>query len=238
MIYLLLAIFLVSWNLFIFNVRKKKRLDGFYFKGMTSFSFLLIFAYSVYTYMVNQDSGVNLLLFYYPPIRLIIFMGLGLVLGLIGDLFLELQYFYPDNRIKQIRYGMIAFLVGHIFYILGMSFFDSFSYISLIIGAFMVVVVFFASKLMKLDFKEIRIMSYLYTFVIFTMVGQSIILSINNDFNMFSLSFMVGAILFGISDLVLAPIYFGNKVSDIYVVANLGTYYLGQVLIALSVMFL
>ena len=46
------------------------------------------------------------------------------------------------------------------------------------------------------------------------------------------------AILFGISDLLLAPIYFKDEKSKFFVVSNLATYYLGQFLIALSIFFL
>ncbi len=101
----------------------------------------------------------------------------------------------------------------------------------------MVLVVYVGSKLMKIDFKSLAIMSYIYTFIIFTMVGLSVIVYIN-DLSQASLIFMIGALLFGISDLLLAPIYFKEEKSKLFVVGNLGTYYLGQLLIALSIIFI
>ena len=133
--------------------------------------------------------------------------------------------------------GMIAFGLGHIFYILALSSYYRFSYWSLFIGIMMVGVVYLGSKLMKIDFKSLALMSYLYTFIIFTMVGLSVIVYINN-LGQASLIFMLGAILFGVSDLLLAPIYFKAEKSNLFVISNLGTYYLGQLLIALSIIFI
>jgi uncharacterized membrane protein YhhN len=198
----------------------------------------LIYSYGLYDYVINKDNDLQLLLLEYKYIRLFVFLGLGLVCGLIGDLFLEVQYFYNKKKFYQINQGMIVFLLGHIFYILGMSFFMSFSYWSLLVGAIMTGVVYLGSKLMKIQFGKLASMSYIYTFVIFTMVGLAVIKAFELNFSGFSLSFMLGAIFFGISDLVLAPIYFQEKSNPVFAIINLSTYYLGQVLIALSISFL
>jgi hypothetical protein len=91
---------------------------------------------------------------------------------------------------------------------------------------------------MKINFGNLWFMTYLYTFIIFTMVGMSINQAIELNLNGFSITFMIGAILFGVSDLLLAPIYFKNETSKLFVIGNLATYYLGQGLIAISIMFL
>jgi len=237
MIYLLLAIFFILWGLFIYSIIKKDRLKGFYYKGFTSFSFVLVFAYGVYEYII-LDNGVQPLLLELKYSRLFIFIGIGLVSGVIGDLFLELQYFYKERKFYQITKGMIIFLIGHIFYILAMSFFVGFNYISLIIGAIMTGVVFFGSKIMKIDFKELKWMTYIYSFVIFTMVGLAITQAFELSFSLYSVSFLIGGILFGISDLVLAPIYFKEQKNNLFTIINLSTYYSAQLLIALSIIFL
>lgn len=233
MIYLILALFLLSWSLFIFKIKRGKRLDGFFLKGITSFAFVFLFAYGVYDYFVVAGHQVT-----ESVLILMIAVGLGLVLGLIGDLFLEVQYFHENQKIRQIRYGMLVFSFVHVFYILGITEMVSFNYFSLLIGTIMTLIVYVGSKFMNIDFGRLKLMSLTYTFFIFTMVGMTVFQAIDLAFNAYSLSFMIGAILFGISDLLLAPIYFKQETSDLFVIGNLGTYYLGQIFIALAIFFL
>jgi hypothetical protein len=225
------------WTLFIYQVIKGKRLRGFYLKGFTSFLFVSVFFYGVFYKETSIFEEPSLLLLLVGELRLILYMGLGLVLGLIGDLILEVQYFHETQKSEQISMGMIAFGLGHIFYILALSSYYTFSYWSLLIGILMVGIVYIGSKLMKIDFKSLAFMSYLYTLIIFTMVGLSVIVYIN-DLGQASLIFMIGAILFGVSDLLLAPIYFKAEKSKLFIIGNLATYYLGQLLIALSIVFI
>jgi uncharacterized membrane protein YhhN len=225
------------WTLFIYQVIKGKRLRGFYLKGFTSFLFVAVFFYGAFYKEVSVFDMPSFQILLVSELRLILYMGLGLVLGLIGDMILEVQYFHENQKNEQISMGMVAFGLGHIFYILALSSYYAFSYWSLLIGILMVGVVYISSKLMKIDFKSLAMMSYLYTFIIFTMVGLSVIVYIN-DMGQASLIFMIGALLFGISDLLLAPIYFKAEKSKLFIIGNLATYYLGQLLIALSIVFI
>lgn len=238
MIYVLIGLFIISWGVFIYHVVKHKRLEGFFYKGFASFMFIAIALYSAFHFMTTPASGISLAIFEFKYARLILLVILGLVSGLIGDLFLEVQYFHDQKRIFTIKNGMIIFLIGHLLYIVGMINFTKFNIVALIIGLVMTVVVYLGGKLMDLKMGKLEIMTYIYTFVIFTMVGFSVLQAIDLSFNLYSLSFMIGAILFGISDLLLAPIYFKNETSNLFVVSNLATYYLGQLLIALSIFFL
>ena len=237
MIYILIGLFVIMWSLFIYHVIKGKRLKGFYFKGFTSFLFITIFMHGVFYEHTTFFPEPRLMILLVSEIRLILYMGLGLVLGLIGDLILEVQYFYKDHKYEQISFGMIAFGLGHIFYILALSSYYAFSFWALLIGLVMVFVIYFGSKVMKINFESLAPMTYIYTFIIFTMVGLSVIVYINNQ-TQASLVFMIGALLFGVSDLLLAPIYFKAEKSKLFVVGNLFTYYLAQLLIALSIVFL
>jgi uncharacterized membrane protein YhhN len=216
--------------MFIQKLIKGKRLDGFFLKGITSFTFVFLFAYGLYDYLMDAGNPIN-----EPRILLLVSIGLGLVLGLIGDLFLEVQYFYPKQKTRQIRYGMVAFGFTHLFYLVGMSELVGFNYFSLLVGAVMTVVVYFGSKAMNIDFGKLKLMTLAYTFIIFTMVGMTVFQAVELSFNAYSTSFMIGAILFGISDLLLAPIYFQNVKGNAFPISNLATYYAGQVLIALAV---
>ncbi len=238
MIYGLIVLFLLMWGLFIYNIIKNRRLEGFFYKGFTSLSFIAIGVYGIYHYVSYPSVGFQILLFDFKYLILFLCIILGLVSGLVGDLFLEVQYFYFEKREYTIKKGMIAFGIGHFFYITGMSYFIGFNYYALLIGALMTLVVYLGGKIMKLEMKKLEVMTYIYTFIIFVMVGLAVLQAFKLDFNGYSLSFMIGALFFGLSDLILAPIYFKNEKSHIFTVANLATYYLGQVLIALSILFL
>ncbi|MFA7560939.1 MAG: lysoplasmalogenase family protein [Candidatus Izemoplasmatales bacterium] len=238
MIYALIIAFLVIWSLFIYNKIRNNKLQSFYLKGLTSYMFILIFGYGFFHYIVKQDLLGDNVLLRVDNLKIIILIGIGLVLGLIGDLFLEVQYFYPNRKTLQIRYGMLVFLIGHCFYIAALSISIGFNYWSLLVGIIMVVIIYFGSKLMNINFKNLAAMTYIYTLVIFTMVGMSVFQAIELGFNNQSTLFFIGALLFGISDLVLAPIYFQNQTGKFFTIANLSTYYFGQALIALSIMFI
>jgi len=233
MLYSILGILVLSWSIFIYLIIKNRRLDGFYMKGFTSFVFIFLYAYSIYHVLTHSQNAVN-----DAHIILMVATGLGLVLGLIGDLFLEVQYFYPDQKVKQIKYGMIVFGFSHLFYIIAITELVVFNYFSLLIGLLMTVVTYIGAKGLKLDFGKLTLFSYGYSFVIFTMVGQSIFQANLLSGSTYSIIFMMGAIFFGLSDLLLAPIYFKKDSHRFFVIANLATYYLGQTLIALSIYFL
>ena len=69
------------------------------------------------------------------------------------------------------------------------------------------------------------------------MIGQTVYLSFSNNHITPYLPFMIGAILFGVSDLILAPIYYAGDKHKFMVVLNLLTYYGAQILIALSLFY-
>ncbi len=232
----LVILFILIWSAYIYCVIKDKRLVGFYLKGLTSFAFILVFALGFYDHFILDSSTLT---FVWDDMHFAIFIMIGLVAGLIGDLFLELMH--VDKRQSMpimIGFGTVIFMIGHFFYIAGLIEIASFSYISLIIGAVMTLVTYFGGKAMKLNMGKIEILMYVYSFVIFTMIGQAIMNGFNLGFNTFSVVFMIGAVLFGISDLFLAPLYFGGEKRKSIIVTNLATYYFAQLLIAMAIYFL
>jgi hypothetical protein len=70
------------------------------------------------------------------------------------------------------------------------------------------------------------------------MVVQAIVAGNIDGFSSFSILFIIGAILFAISDLILAPIYYKNDRRNIMIILNLVTYYAAQIMIASSIYFL
>ncbi len=237
MLYIALILFFSFWSLFIYSIVKGQRMKGFYLKGFTSLGFIIVFAIGVHDFYIKSN-GLTLSILDNKYLIFTLFIGLGLVCGLIGDLFLEVQYFYEDKKNTQIFSGMVAFFIGHVFYIVALSALIGFNYLSLIVGIVFTLIVAIGGVVLKMDFGKLKLPSYLYTFIIFTMVGQSFFLAVDSQFNLFSVVLMLGALLFGISDLLLAPIYFKGDKRVSFAVANLATYYLAQLFIALSILFL
>lgn len=163
---------------------------------------------------------------------------LGLAAGMIGDIVLALRPLRPKEEDKTIIVmGIIAFSLGHIFYLLGLNTAEPFHWISFGFGLIAAILIFIASIMMKFNMGIAKYPSYFYAFLIFTMIGQSLILTGSYANNEAYILFMIGAILFGVSDLVLAPIYYAGSKSKLMVALNLTTYYGAQILIALSLFY-
>jgi len=231
---LILAIILVCLYIFV-EVNYKNPLTSIFFKALASFGFISLFSVA----LLNRSSltTFNLTLGELLPVAILFF--LGLVTGLIGDLLLALRPLNEEKEDKKIIIsGIIAFSMGHVFYLLGLLVLSSFSYLSIILGILMTIIIYIGSILLKFEMGIAKIPALFYTFLIFTMVGQAVSLGIQTDFNTFSVLISIGAILFAVSDLILAPIYFKGDKRDIMVIFNLSTYYAAQLFIAISIMYL
>ena len=174
------------------------------------------------------------------------FIIIGLLLGLSGDIWLDLKYVYPKDDKIYTYAGFIVFALGHVFFILGMhlEFSSSLSllyiFIPILISLGLGIVNLLLAKPLKLEFGEMKIMVYLYSVLLFstplTALGLLFAYSWNNVTLMMLL---IGGILFAISDLVLSGTYFGkNHEKPIDFILNYLTYYSAQYIIAFSIFFL
>lgn len=234
---LFVAIFLVG--LFIFFELKDKPLRSLLIKGFASFGFLLVFASALYE---KLDMGQHVFVVtshYLDVIRIAPLILLGLIAGLLGDIHLELRSLLDPSKDKKIIVGGIVFFsVGHIFYLTALLMLGSFSYLSIIIGMIMSVLIFFASKLLKFEMGIAKYPTLFYTFIMFMLVGQALGYAISVEFSVFSVLILSGAILFSISDLLLAPIYYQGNKKKIMIALNFATYYAAQLLIAYSILYI
>lgn len=225
MIFYMFGIAVLLVILYIVIEIKGSAIHAFFMKALASFGFIMVF--------VNAAFERDLLK---PFIFLFL---LGLVSGLLGDLFLALRPIRPKEENEMlINSGILAFSIGHIFYFFGLLMISEFHYMAILISGVMTVIVIVMSYVLKFDMKKNRIPSYIYSFLIFLMVGQTIGYTMIEGANGGPLILMIGAILFGISDLVLAPIYFKGTSDKKMIVLNLVTYYSAQLLIALSILYL
>ena len=166
----------------------------------------------------------------------------GLVMGLIGDIYLDMKYVYPESDAMYTFVGFGAFILGHIFYLIFLlsqyGTLGTALIISIIIGVLAGIVIFLTPKLLDLDYGKFRFISAFYAalLVFVTMYSAMVCFS---HFTAARFLFFIGLLLFLISDLILSQIYFGhNKNTPKNSILNHSSYYLAQILIAASIFFI
>ena len=163
----------------------------------------------------------------------------GLIMGLTGDIYLDMKFVYPKSDTIYTFTGFGAFILGHIFYFIFLvrqyGLFGTGLIVALIVGIIAGIGIYLTPGLMKLDYGMFRVISSLYAalLVFITVYAGSLCFS---AFTTAKLLFFIGIVLFLISDLILSQIYFGNdRNTPAAAISNHATYYLGQIFIAASI---
>ena len=174
------------------------------------------------------------------------FVVLGLLFGLLGDIWLDLKYVFPEKDEPFTYAGFLVFGVGHILFILGMllTYFPVGKPAALLLPILLALVLSTGNALlekpMKLRFGEMKPVVLAYGFLLFLSVLLSGSLALLHQWKETALNlFFVGAVLFALSDLVLSGTYFGEgKERPIDLALNYITYYAAQFLIASALVFI
>lgn len=160
---------------------------------------------------------------------------IGLLLGMIADIMLNLRFCFTKGKIFFLI-GILVFLAGHIMYIIALlPVCQDFTYI-------IVFAVIATALLLRIIFSMISapvIFKIFGVFYIGTIVFMNC-LAINNMITIPSTGnaiFVVGALSFLISDIVLIINTFGKKTRFDLRITNLSMYYLAQLLIAFSLQY-
>ena len=174
-----------------------------------------------------------------------LFIILGLICGLIGDIVLDNKVVYKEHENTYLNAGILSFGIGHIFYFVAATIVaviineatgTSFSTISMLISLGVSVVlssiIMMLAKPLKLDFGKFFYQSLAYSLALTFMASYSIFLAVKITCLW---TFAVGMALFFISDLILSTQYFGGKQDNkLLIVLNHATYYAAQILIAIT----
>jgi hypothetical protein len=179
-----------------------------------------------------------------------LFVVLGLLCGLIGDIVLDLKVVYKEDNDKWLNTGMFSFGLGHIFYFIALFTFvvndcgylasNTPLYIPILIGVGVALLLscgtLVATKMMKLDFGKFFYQSAGYTMLLTSLSAISVVLAVFYNVNL--LIFGMGAVAIFVSDLILSLNYFGGQADNkLLIVLNHAIYYLGQILIAAFLLF-
>ncbi len=163
----------------------------------------------------------------------------GLVFGFLGDFLLGLDFLGTIWFIT----GVVAFAVGHIFYIVAFSKVLPLRWYNFLPGAlFLPFFLFLVIVVGMFDFNGLFPAVIIYSLILAFMLGKSIGFAsyLKGKDKVFGKYTLFGAILFAISDFILLFIFFAIAVknnsllSRILSIMCLLTYYSGQGLIALS----
>lgn len=167
---------------------------------------------------------------------------MGGALGLVGDILLDLKGVYKQDANEYLKGGFVFFLVGHIFYISAIIYYNKINWLAILISVAICLAASFANiasaNIMRIHYGKYRRVVLIYgmflfmtccmaVFAAFTVRSKSMILA------------AVGAVSFMLSDVVLSQTYFGRGFDGkVWLFVNHFLYYAGQYLIAASVFFI
>lgn len=220
---------LVFCILFCWFRAKEANVYSLLLKIIASICFILS---GIFAIISNKDLSISL------------YIVIGLVFGLIGDVLLDLKIMYPTDEQQYFNAGTTTFMFGHIFYFLAtlnynylnvQNIFPWNLLISMGVAAVITLAVMFLSKPLKINFGKNLIISAVYCFVLSLMLCYSISVAIYLPIFWI---FAAGMLMFFVSDLVLSMQYFGGKTSKVLIYVNHITYYIAQIMLAISILFI
>jgi uncharacterized membrane protein YhhN len=134
--------------------------------------------------------------------------------------------------------GMVAFFIGHVFYLSALITYFGFNWILLVLAALIGLVIILVSiYVLKVDFKEHTVDSYAYSFALSYLMTQACYAAIISGFITSTVLLAASSILYFLSDILLIGIYYQGKDTKAYIVMNHVLYYAAQYGIALSVLY-
>ena len=216
---LLIPLCLALAAVFLLRESREKYVSSVVFKGLASLCFVLLG-------LLCGDGS--------PVARLIV---AGLVLGCIADVLLNLRWVFPVKGKLCFLIGILVFLSGHILYLAATLPLCTKPLLCCALG------IVLTALLMLWIFKRITAAK---VFKIFGVVYIGAIMLLNcvavgnliASPSAFTALFAAGALLFLVSDIVLILNTFGSESRWSLRITNISLYYIGQLLIALSLRFL
>jgi len=226
--YFTLAAGLAVSTAFLFSRSKGANVKNLFFKMASSLCYLLT---TVFAVIANPDvSNYGSLII------------MGGVLGLSGDVALDLKCIYHKDANEYLKAGFLFFLVGHIFYSGAIIWYNQFKWWHVLICAAISIVIalatVFSANIMKVHYGKYRKVVLAYViFLVMTAVTSIFAAFITREKSM--IVFAAGAVLFLLSDVVLNFTYFSRGWDKpVHIFVNHFLYYAGQYLIAASIIFL
>ena len=175
-----------------------------------------------------------------------LFLLLGLIFGMLGDVLLGFKYITTKTKKIWILAGMFAFAFGHISYIVALflEFYIPgnviFIFLPFITSAVLSVIYMIVSRKLGISFGKLLPFGVFYLVCLSSMISTSLYMAILNHFSIVSgVMFFIGALFFGTSDCMLTGAYFkpGQRPKPYLAIYSI-CYYVAQFLIAFCLFFL
>lgn len=220
----------ILFTVFMLVCHKKRSVKGVFIKNIVSYFFLFTNLAATKASPENWNYAMVLLL--------------GGVLGLMGDIYLDQKWVYPNDKDKYLLYGFISFGVGHLFYIRAMAVTAELVAKDFVLPLIFGIVVaggnLIISKPLNQDFGKFKAVVTAYGFILSFMAATATI-SFMKTKSIGFLMFAIAGFLFLVSDVILSAMYFTvgkDKNTVPRFVLNHATYYAAQYLIALTPLFI
>ena len=228
---IIIALGAICLTLFLLEKNRKYSNKAMLLKSATSLFFISLAAYSTIS---NHGHPFS------------VYILIGLALGMLGDIYLDFKYIFPDHSRIYTYAGFTVFGVGHILYVIGimknlyLTYEWYYIVLPLVLGTGCGLLNLVLEKPLKLKFGEYKWIVLLYGCLLFCTFFTSLFASIQHQFNYATCNMlMIGGFFFALSDLILSGTYFGEgKERPFDIVSNAVTYYAAQYLIAFSLFFI
>lgn len=219
---LLTILCLIIMSVFIYFEKKEKYVIAVILKGLASLMFVLLGFWCASNLGESEFSK---------------FVKIGLILGLIADVMLNLRFVFKKKGKIVFLVGILVFLSGHVLYLCALIPTVNNIVLPLVVGVVLTTII------IKWIFTQIEAQKAFKIFGIFY-IGAIVIMNcfaianlLQDPTNTRYIIFVIGAISFLISDIVLILNTFGKTSKFSLRITNLSLYYVGQLLIAFSLMF-
>lgn len=168
-----------------------------------------------------------------------LYVAIGLIFGMIGDIVLDLKVIYKESGDTYLLSGMIAFTIGHIFFLAGMGTHYGIHWAVPVVAIAVGVIAVLIGPKLKLNYGKFKIPAMIYGITLAFTACMSGYVMVVSEFATAYIIMFIASVFFLISDLVLSSMYFGeNKNTPNNVIINHATYYIAQLLIASTIFFI
>ncbi len=228
--YALLAIGITATIIFLVLRVKKGGIAALYAKAIASCCFIATALAAMNRNRVFLEFGTLILA--------------GLILGMLGDIWLDLKWIYLQDKNSYLYAGFISFLLGHLCFITAIfrsAPWNSFSIIMSIVLALVIgLIAILMEKPLKMKYGKFKLIVFLYSCTLALTMTASMMTAYITKFKLSAWIVMsVGALLFLLSDLVLSGMYFGeNKNTKGNIILNHTLYYAAQFCMAATILFI
>lgn len=223
---------------FLIKCNKKRSVGGVFTKMVVSLFFIMT-AFFGLNHVMTTTADMTVL-------KYGLMLVMGLVFGLLGDIYLDQKWVYPADDEKYLYAGFAVFAVGHFFYVSAMIMKAGLSFVHILIAVALAFVIAIVNGLLekpsKLDYGKFRKIVFLYSAVVgltMTTAGVALVATYMAEGNLVLcvpyIVFTLAGGLFLISDIILSGQYFGPRNTPVNFVLNHVTYFVAQYMIALTI---